>query len=393
MNAQDIIITESKGRTRKLTALVVDCGHPDFTTVKSATESFSNVTMHLANNLNVIARLRDVTPDIVVLDITELSAELAELIDSLRGQSHDLPIIVVSDALDDTQMRRLMKLRVHDWLRHPLSVVDLHNAMVTGARSSKQSTNKVHAVTSANGGAGATTVAVMLADLLARSSETKGNGVGLFDLDFSTGACGDLLNMENTFNLDNVLSNPGRVDAEFVSLIQQRHAHGFSLYSFRKPELVTHLNCYELVLRLLDAVTAQHGHTVLDIPYYETDWRQDVLAEVNSLTIVCELNLPSIKQALALRNQFRTEGDRLPQARILINKRRKGVFGGQRIAESRIKQLLGEIPYGYLPAESDALSEAMDRGIPLSELNRSSRFLKDLARFAVQKLNIAGVKA
>lgn len=393
MNAQDLITTEPKSRTRKMTALVVDCGHPDFATLKAATEELSNVTMHLASSQTVLARLRDVTPDIVVLDIAEFSAERAELIDGLRGQSHDLPIIVVSDALDDQQVRRLMKLRVHDWLRHPLSTVDLHNAIISGARSSKQSTNRVHAVTSANGGAGATTVAVMLADLLARSAETKRNGVGLFDLDFSTGACGDLLNMENTFNLDSVLSNPGRVDAEFVSLIQQRHPHGFSLYSFRKPELVTHLNCYELVLRLLDAVTAQHGHTVLDIPYYETDWRQDVLAEVNSLTIVCELNLPSIKQALALRNQLHAEGGRLPQAHILINKRRKGLFGSQRIAESRIKQLLGEIPYSYLPNEDEALSEAMDRGIPLSELNRSSRFLKELARFAVQKLHIEGVKA
>jgi pilus assembly protein CpaE len=392
MNALDPVTSDSKTRIRKTSVLAINCGHPDFSHLQEALEKLPNVTTKLGDSQNALSRLQEVMPDIVFVDTDAFTVEKEELIDSLRGLMPDLPIIVVSDALDDAQMRRLMKLRVHDWIRRPMATSDLINAIMSGARSSKQSSNKVHAVISANGGAGATTVAVMLADLMARSPAASRGGVGLFDLDFSTGACGDLLNIENTFSLDSVLSNPGRVDAEFVSQMQQRHPHGFAIYSFRNPELVTHLNCYELVLRMLDAVTAQHTHTILDIPYYETDWRQDVLAEVNSLTIVCELNLPSIKQTLALRNQLRSLGTRMPLVQVLINKRRRGLFGSQRIAESRIKQLFGDLPYSYLPDERDALSEAMDRGIPLSDLNRSSRFLKELARFATKRLLIEGVK-
>lgn len=377
---------------RKSSVLVVDGGHADFAHLRDAVELHPNVTMNVADTQSLLARLRTLAPDIVILDIEGFTVEKAELIESMRGIVPDLPIIVVSDALDDTQLRRLMKLRIHDWLRHPLVSSDLSTAIMSGTRSSKQTSNKVHAVISANGGAGATTVAVMLADILARNGEASRGGIGLFDLDFSSGACGDLLNTENSVSLDGVLSNPERVDAEFVSLIQNRHAHGFAIYSFRKPELVTHLNCYELVLRMLDAVTAQHAYTILDIPYYETDWRQDVLDAVNSLTIVCELNLPSIKQTLALRNQLVSGSGHPPQIQVLINKRRRGFFGSQRIAESRIKQLFGDIPYSYLPNEWDALSEVMDRGIPLSDLNRSSKFLKELARFAVKSLKIEGLK-
>jgi outer membrane protein insertion porin family len=90
-----------------------------------------------------------------------------------------------------------------------------------------------------------------------------------------------------------------------VNLLQQKHDHGMIVYSFKRREVVTSLNCYELVLRMLDVVTMQHAHTVLDIPYYETDWRQDVLSGVNTVTIVCEMNLPSIKHAMDLLDTIR----------------------------------------------------------------------------------------
>src|SRR5690606_37398700 len=108
------------------------------------------------------------------------------------------------------------------------------------------------------------------------------------------GSCGYYLNLRSNFALESALSQPSRIDSEFVRLLEQRHPAGFYVYSFRHRDTVTHLNCYELVLRLLDAVSFQHSHTVLDIPYYETDWRQDVLAAVNSVTIVSDITLPSI---------------------------------------------------------------------------------------------------
>lgn len=394
MNASTLPPTSGTARMRKASILLVNTGHAGFADLLNALNDLAHVTPTETDRSGALQRARESLPDLVIMDLTDFGSEDAEVIGNLRAIAAELPIIVISDALDDAQMRHLMKLRLHDWLRRPLAPSDLNNAILTGIRSSKQSNNKVHAIVSANGGAGATTLAVTLADSLGRSIGTgERGGVGLFDLDFSCGSCGDLLNLESTFSLESVLKNPSRVDAEFVSLIQQRHPSGFAVYSFRNRELVTHLNCYELVLRMLDAVTAQHSLTVLDIPYYETDWRQDVLAEVNSISIVCELNLPSIKQALALRDEFRSQLPKQPQVSVLINKTRRGLFGGRRIANARIKELFGDTPYLYFSDDTAALSEAMDRGLPLSGLNRSSRLLKEIATFAVKTLHIEGAKA
>lgn len=393
MNAADPEMIESKTRGRKSVVMAIDSGQTGFADVLTALQQFPNLIVSTVDQDGAPKAVRATPPDVLVLDFGGFTATDNEFLVNLRTIVPDVPMIVLTDALDDMQVRRLMKLRVHDWLRKPLVKGDFLNAIHTGVRSFKQASNRVHAILSANGGAGATTVSVMLADILASRIERTRGGVGLFDLDFSSGACGYLLNLERRVGLEGVLGNPGRIDAEFVSLIQQRHAKGFAIYSYKERDIVTHLNCYELVLRLLDAVTSQHMHTILDLPYYETDWRQDVLAAVNTITIVCELNLPSIKQTLEQVRQLETSPGRTARMHVLINKRKRGLLGGQRIPDARIRQLFGSVPYSYLPEDGEKLSEAMDRGVPLSDLNSSSRFHKALMTFASKVILPEEVKA
>ncbi|MBT8459962.1 MAG: hypothetical protein KJN60_09860, partial [Boseongicola sp.] len=200
-------------------------------------------------------------PDVAVVDVAQITDAELNVLNELRGQFGDLPIIVISEALDDEQMRRLFKLKVSDWLRKPLSEEALSTALRSALRTAKSTGNRVHAIISAVGGAGATTIAISMADYLADKFKKDGETVALFDLDFSTGNCSYLLNMVNSYNLESVAAHPERVDAEFVGFIQQKHPKGFYVYSFKRPEINGEINGYELVLRMLDTVNMQHEHT------------------------------------------------------------------------------------------------------------------------------------
>lgn len=392
MNAVESDLIHPATPLRKPRVLLVDTGQESFAGMQEGLKGAAAFHLEAARSEAALHRGKGDAPDLVVLDIGGFGAAEQELLTGLRASFGEVPVIIVSEALEDAQVRKLMKQRVHDWMRKPVVPGDLQAAIQGGVRIVRQSTSRVHAVVSAAPGAGGSTVAVSLADLLARKHDATRAGVALVDLDFSTGSCGYLLNMTNGYNLDSVASAPSRIDAEFASLIQLRHPNGFSVYSFKRRNLVTHLNCYELVLRLLDVVTAQQAHTVIDIPYYETDWRQDVLAAVNTVTVVCELNLPSIKQALDVLASLRELPVPRQQVHVLINKRQGGLFTRQRIADAKIRQILEDTPYSYLPADEDSLGEAMDRGIVLSEANPSSRFLKALGKFT-EKTLLAGAKA
>ncbi|WP_353474346.1 hypothetical protein PVT71_20605 [Salipiger sp. H15] len=318
--------------------------------------------------------------DLIIANLQRLSEAEMQLLSDVRSLAPQLPLIVVSPQLSTEETRRLFKLDIHDWLPKPLQAGDLIDSIQKAMRTRQVSSNRVHAVVSAVGGAGATTLALSMADKAATQFVRKSGTVALFDLDFSLGNCGYAINMVNEFNLGSVAATPRRVDPEFMRVIQKKHQNGFFLYSFKRPELNTELNGYELVLRMLDAVSAEHMHTFLDIPYYETEWKEDVFAAVNSFTLVCELNLPAIKHTLDQIARIRALRGRDVPVHVIINKHETSLFG-QRIGKRRLRELFEETPFHFVPLAKAQVSQALDRGVLPSEVSRRSGFLKALTKY------------
>ncbi|SDG87091.1 pilus assembly protein CpaE [Alloyangia pacifica] len=318
--------------------------------------------------------------DLVVVNLARLSEAELSVLDDIRALAGHLPLIVISPQLSPEETRRLFSLDLQDWLPKPLEAGDLIDSIQKAMRSRPVTTNRVHAVISAVGGAGATTLAVSMADLAATHFVKKHGSVALFDLDFALGDCGYTINLMNDFNLGSVASAPRRVDSEFIRVIQKKHPNGFFLYSFKRPELNTELNGYELVLRMLDAVSVEHDHTFLDIPYYETEWREDVFSAVNSFTLVSELHLPAIKHTLDLIERIRAlRGPEVP-VHVVFNKHQTRLFG-QQISKRRLKELFEETPFHFVPQAQGQISQATDRGVLPSDVSRRSGFLKALTKY------------
>lgn len=384
MNAMENEVSSPRKPMRKYSVLIVDSGQGGSDEIMEMVGKTGDYRAERATIESVISNPLAHSPDIVVLDLMNPSNEELEVLVEIRGNYGDVPVIIVSEALDDVQMRKLLKLKIHDWHRKPLGQADFHTSLNSSIRNAKQLSTRVHAVISAMGGAGGTTVAISVADALARKLGKQKASVGLFDLDFSSGSCGMMLNLSTTLNLDSVITHPERIDHEFVSLIQQRHAHDFNLYSFKRRDFVTHLNGYEVVLRLLDAVTMEHAHTVLDVPYYEVDWAQDVLSAVNTVTVVCELNIPSIKHALDLLKSIRALSGAPKLVNVLVNKCETGMFKRSRIPDAKLKELFGDTPFRMLPRDDATFTEALDRGVVPSDVNARSKFEREINAYVTE---------
>lgn len=318
-------------------------------------------------------------PDIIVIEFQEEDGIDAHVLTQVRSLFGDVPLILVSDWIGEDHVHHLLKFHVDDWLRKPLDKNTVFKAFQSAIRTLKHSNHQVHAVVSGSAGAGATTAAVAIAGILCGDEETKKGGVALIDLDFSTGSCGYLLNMMNSYDLGSVVSNPSRIDAEFINLIKETHKKGFDLYSFRRPDLVVERDSVELVLRLLDAVNMQNGHTVLDIPYYETLWKSKVLAEVNSITILSELTLPSVKQTLEVISKIRELRGNTNAVKVFFNKNERKMFSSY-LRLKQVRDLFENIDPLLLPRDDQTIVEASNRGILPSEVNSRSKFLKELER-------------
>ena len=321
--------------------------------------------------------------DVIIFAMNAINDKEMETLVQLRTGFSGVPIIIVSEALSESQMRRLFKVHVHDWLPKPLDKKLLHSSLQSAVVNTLSSTTIVRAVVSASAGAGATTIATSLAQQLAKAKGKAKSSVALFDLDFSTGDCGYILNQSNEFGIDSVIENPSRIDAEFVNIIRQPHIGGFDIFSFKRPDVVINKNSTELVLRMLDAVSLQNDHTVLDVPYYETFWKEDVLAAVNSITVVTEMTLPSLRHAKELVDRIQKLRSDNFQLNVVINKFEYSMFGFSRDTKV-LKELFGAFEVYKIARDASTLREAFDRGILPFEVNDRSKFLKNLRKFVTK---------
>jgi pilus assembly protein CpaE len=338
--------------------------------------------------LGKLISVEKATPaDVIVIDLEIVNDKELDILADVRVRFSGTPLIIVSEALTESQMRRLFQLHVHDWLPKPLDKKQFHASLQNAVRDTTSTTSMAHAVVSASGGAGATSIAISLAQILAKPKGKTKPTVALFDLDFSSGNCGYVLNQPNGFGIDSVIENPSRIDAEFVNIIRQRHSGNFDIFSFKRPDVVTENRSSELVLRMLDAVSVQHEHTILDVPYYETAWKDEVLSAVNSITIVTEMNLPSLKHTKELLERIRALRTDKFAVNIVINKYESSWLGSS-ISSKALKELFGDVPVYWFHRDASTLTESFDRGILPFEVNVRSKFLKDLNKY-VKKSKIA----
>ncbi|MFY0692777.1 MAG: response regulator [Paracoccaceae bacterium] len=361
--------------------ILINADQTDPADVAQHIENSNRFVLNRFSASDVHERLGEHHADLIIVDLKVLEADEIQILTSVRAQHPEIPLIVLTEEVGAEQMRRLLKFNIHDWQKKPIDGDELKRTIQSAVRTSKISNNRVHAVISAVGGAGATTTAIAMADMALNTiMRKKKPSVALFDLDFSTGNCGLVLNMVNEFQLGSVASAPQRVDSEFVRAIQKRHERGFYVYSFKHPELNTELNGYELVLRMLDAVNMEHDHVFLDIPYYEAEWKDDVLTGVNTCTVVTELNLPAIKHAIDVIDRVKKlRGEDFP-VRVIINKRATSLFG-QRLGTRKLRELFGETEFSYLPYDADLVGEALDRGMLLSDVKKRNAIDKRLSKY------------
>lgn len=319
--------------------------------------------------------------DMVIIDVGDGSILDNDTFRKARERVGKTPVIFISEALQSERMRLLIKLDGIDWLPKPIQSRALIDTVNAQTQKIKAGGNMVHAVLSCGGGAGGTSVAIMLSHYLARARKRTRPTAALFDLDFSTAASGAYLNIENGYDIKAVTNNPERVDLEFIDIIKKKHDSGFSLFSFECPDVVLSPRGSELVLRMLDVVAFQHDHTVLDIPAYETTWKEQVIGAVNSAVLVTNLSVPALQHAKdTFKRVVQLRGDH-KDVSIMINKSRSGFFGSG-IGRKSIKKIFGDMPVSVLPEEQNVMVEALNRGVLPVEVNSRSRFCANIAKLA-----------
>jgi len=331
----------------------------------------------VAARLAACAETVDVTgAAVVVVDlgaVDESGMRALERLTQRVGSSP--PVIAVMAKFDEAVVRRLMQIRVADFLVKPMPPVELVRTCVRVAKppSNPETTEaQIFTFLPAVGGAGVTTLAVQTAMILLNSGARGKTATCLVDLDFQHGACADYLDLEPRLDLGEIEPRPERLDRQLLEVMLTQHSSGLAVIA--APNRPAEMRSFDpdVVTRLLDLVSSHFDYVVFDMPRTWFSWTDSVLLGSNKLFIVSETTVPSLRHAKQLVEAIRERLDGGPKPHVIINRFEQKMFSsGLRRAD--IVQALGDAFVGCVPNDYVLVREAIDRGVPLDEVRPGNK--------------------
>jgi pilus assembly protein CpaE len=339
---------------------------------------------------------------VIVADIdVENDAELQALERLVARLGNWPPLVAVTSTFDAAVARRLMQMRIADFLVKPVPPVELMRACVRVAEASRSAAARdmpagsaateaqIFTFLPAVGGAGVTTLAVQTAMLLlnsgargkASTNKTWNNKTStcLVDLDFQHGTCADYLDIEPRLNLSEIEPRPERLDRQLLEVMLTQHASGLAVIA--APNRPAEMRSFDpdVVTRLLDLVSSHFDYVVIDMPRTWFSWTDSVLLGSNRLFIVSETTVPSLRHARQLVDAIRERLGDTPKPQVIIN-RFVQKFLSPGLRRSDIEQAIGDAFLACVPNDYALVREAIDRGVPLDDVKKGNKITLELKK-------------
>src|SRR5271168_1478635 len=328
-----------------------------------------------------------IVADIDVAQESELQA-LERLVARLGNWP---PLVAVTPTFDAAVARRLMQMRIADFLVKPVPPVELMRACVRVAEASRSAAAsnmpagsaateaQILTFLPAVGGAGVTTLAVQTAMLLLGSGARGKTSTCLVDLDFQHGTCADYLDIEPRLNLSEIEPRPERLDRQLLEVMLTQHASGLAVIA--APNCPAEMRSFnpDVVTRLLDLVSSHFDHVVFDMPRTWFSWTDSVLLGSNKLFVVSETTVPSLRHAKQLVDAIRERLGDTPKPQVVINRFVQKMFSPG-LRRSDIEQAIGDAFLACVPNDYALVREAIDRGVPLEDVKKGNKITLQLKK-------------
>jgi len=321
---------------------------------------------------------------VVVIDLDAGRKEEMDALERLMTRiGTSPPLIVVTQAFDETVARTLLQMRVADFLVKPVSPVELVRTcarVAQGPATTGGHDTQIYTFLPAVGGAGVTTLAVQSAMMLLNSGQRGKSSTCLVDLDFQHGACADYLDLEPRLNLGEI--GPERLDRQLLEVMLSHHPSGLAVVA--APNRPAEMRSFDpdVVTALLDMVSSQFDYVVFDMPRTWFSWTDSVLLGSNKVFIVSEMTVPGLRHAKQLVEAIRERLGDGPQPQVIVNRFEQKMFSSG-LRKTDIEQVLGSSFAACIPNHYGLVREAIDRGIPLDEVKPGNKITLQLKKLVL----------
>ncbi len=314
-------------------------------------------------------------PDIVVFALNERGHhDLGELIgEPSAGRP---PMIVIAGEGDAQTMRLAMQAGARDFLLGEISSEDLRGSI---ERASAQivkdvatQNGKLTVFVNAKGGSGATFIAGNVAHIHCSAAQQS---TAVLSLDMQFESLVQLFDTELRHGLIDVLHSVDDLDAVALDAYLTQHESGLRMLAAApEDELRSHGDSATRLRHLIDKMTAQYQHVIVDMPRRIDSFTMPVLEQADRIVLVVQQTLGHLRDAARMLKIFANRGVPADRVLVVLNRFDKRSL----IAVEDVKRALQEVEVVVVPSDFATVSESINLGVPIYEHARGSAVTKSL---------------
>ncbi|MEO7966371.1 MAG: AAA family ATPase [Gemmatimonadaceae bacterium] len=320
----------------------------------------------------------------VALDVLDEST-MARLDRATRLERHT-SIIGTATTPDPDLMLRAMRSGIQEFLVRPLANADLSASLERLSRRTTAATvsGQVIATFSAKGGVGNSTVAVNLADALARL-HPQGR-VALVDLVVTGGEARLLLNVNPDYDLSYVAERPEQIDRELLNSVLVPAVDGVWLLAAPDRPDAEDIVDATVINAVLQQLRQTYNYTVLDCERVMNDRTLAALDAADRIVLTTQLNVSSMRSTQRSLAIFRRLGYPNEKLCVVVNR----FQSGEVITPADASEVLKSEIFFKLPNDYKVASDAVTRGVPVSTADPSSKLTWGFNQLAQKLTGTAG---
>ena len=344
-------------------------------------------------NFNSLVKLTESDCDVVVVDLDGDVDMALDLVENICTRNSALTVMVYSSSREPELLVRCMRAGARELLTEPVTGTVLVDAIVRASarrmefERQKKTTGKVLVFRGAKGGAGATTVASNFAIALKKES---GQDVVLVDLNIELGDIGVILGLKSGFSVKDALTNPSRLDQDFVSTLLSEHESGVRVLSASDEYGISPEIENGTLGKLLYILRDRFPYVVVDAGPSLGAAGLIVYEMADLVYLVMQVDIPTLRNAQRIIAHIQAPAKHTPRVELVLNRydsRNLEIQEGQ-ITKALALPLTWKIPNDYA-----GVRRSLDTGAALASGNSAvAQALSQMARAACGKAQQNGNK-
>ncbi len=324
---------------------------------------------------------------ILLADLSTYKQQKLELILKVTKECKSCKVLALSDNPSVDLIIEIMRAGAKEFVPIPIIKSEFFesvNKLLSEFNETKKTNNcKIISVFSNKGGIGKSSLATNLA--LELSKITKEN-IALIDLNFQMGDITTFLDLKPSFNISYMLENLDKINETFLLSTLERYKKT-SLYVLADPPYFKQADNIQprQITKLFNTLKETFSYIIVDAEASFEGKNIAALDNSDLVLLVSVENLPALRNTQRCLELFEKLGYDKEKVKIIINR----YMENDEIKGADIEKVLSKKIYWKIPNNYFAIMTAINKGIPVSEINDSTniaRSYKDLAQYISDNL-------